>query len=99
MKKPQLILFTRFPEPGRVKTRLIPALGPEGACALHRKMTEWTLKTVQAFSTSHAVAVEIRFEGGSRLEMEKWLGSDFRFTPQVDGDLGIRLETVFPIIQ
>jgi glycosyltransferase A (GT-A) superfamily protein (DUF2064 family) len=35
-----LIIFTRFPEPGKTKTRLIPALGPEKAAELQQKMTE-----------------------------------------------------------
>jgi rSAM/selenodomain-associated transferase 1 len=30
-----VIIFARAPEPGRVKTRLVPALGPHAACALH----------------------------------------------------------------
>ncbi len=36
-------LFARAPAPGRVKTRLIPALGAEGAAALARRMTRVTL--------------------------------------------------------
>lgn len=31
-------LFAKRPLPGHCKTRLIPALGPQGAAALHRKM-------------------------------------------------------------
>jgi len=34
-----LVLFTRLPRPGRAKTRLIPALGAEGAAELQRRMT------------------------------------------------------------
>ncbi len=33
-----LIVFAREPVPGRVKTRLIPALGPEGAARLYRTL-------------------------------------------------------------
>lgn len=36
-------LFARAPSPGRVKTRLIPALGAEGAATLARRMTRVTL--------------------------------------------------------
>ena len=32
-----MMLFARYPEPGKAKTRLIPALGPAGAAALHRE--------------------------------------------------------------
>ena len=44
----RLILFARFPEPGRVKTRLIPLLGAEGAAALHRRLVLRTLRTALA---------------------------------------------------
>ena len=39
----RVIVFTRYPEPGKAKTRLIPALGPEGAADLHRAMTRHVL--------------------------------------------------------
>ena len=35
---PCLQLFARLPVPGKVKTRLIPVLGAEGACALHEQL-------------------------------------------------------------
>jgi uncharacterized protein len=39
-----LIIFAKTPVPGQVKTRLIPALGPEGACALYQKLLRHTLE-------------------------------------------------------
>ncbi|MEL7227839.1 MAG: hypothetical protein AAGL17_24160, partial [Cyanobacteria bacterium J06576_12] len=38
-----LFIFTRFPVPGRTKTRLIPLLGPAGAAQLQKQMTEHLL--------------------------------------------------------
>jgi rSAM/selenodomain-associated transferase 1 len=38
-----ILLFTRAPRPGRTKTRLIPALGAEGAARLHRHLLEHLL--------------------------------------------------------
>jgi len=38
-----LILFTRFPQPGRTKTRMIPLLGESGAAHLQEIMTGHTL--------------------------------------------------------
>ena len=32
----RLIIFTRYPVPGRTKTRLIPTLGPQGAADLQQ---------------------------------------------------------------
>lgn len=41
-----VLVFTRSPEPGRVKTRLIPALGERGAMQLHQRLLLHTLETV-----------------------------------------------------
>lgn len=38
-----LCMFSRRPVAGEAKTRLIPALGPDGAAALPRRMTVRTL--------------------------------------------------------
>ena len=40
-----LLIFARNPTPGRVKTRLIPALGVETATAIYRRMLQDTLAT------------------------------------------------------
>jgi uncharacterized protein len=40
----RVLVFTKAPQPGTVKTRLIPLLGAEGAAALHRRLIEHTLK-------------------------------------------------------
>jgi rSAM/selenodomain-associated transferase 2/rSAM/selenodomain-associated transferase 1 len=45
----RLIVFTRYPEPGKTKTRLIPALGPYGAAHVQRQMTEHALGQVRRF--------------------------------------------------
>ncbi len=43
-----LVIFTRYPQPGKTKTRMIPALGAAGAALLQRQMTEHTLRQVSA---------------------------------------------------
>jgi len=43
-----LIVFARAPEPGRVKTRLVPLLGERGAARLHAQLLERTLTTALA---------------------------------------------------
>ena len=40
----RVLVFTKAPQPGMVKTRLMPLLGAEGAAALHRRLIEHTLK-------------------------------------------------------
>ena len=88
----RLIVFTRYPEPGQVKTRLIPALGAEGAAELHRRMTEHTLRRVRQFLTSHPVSLRIQYDGGNREGLQRWLGADLRLVPQAHGGLGRRMD-------
>ncbi|MES2951000.1 MAG: TIGR04282 family arsenosugar biosynthesis glycosyltransferase [Pseudomonadota bacterium] len=41
---PKLVVFAKAPQPGAVKTRLIPALGAQGAADLARRMLTHTLE-------------------------------------------------------
>jgi uncharacterized protein len=91
----RLILFTRYPEPGKTKTRLIPTLGPDGAADLQRKMTEQIIRWARKLKKKTAISLEIRYEGGSRQLMQEWLGVDIPCRPQGDGDLGLRMNTAF----
>lgn len=91
-----LIIFTRYPEPGKTKTRLIPTLGPEGAAILHRQMTEHTLSQARAVQMS-ALSVEVCFTGGDRCLMESWLGTDLSYQHQSQGDLGARMTKAFEL--
>lgn len=90
-----LIIFTRYPEPGVTKTRLIPALGAEGAAALHRHLTECTLNSVKALQAQSNLSVEICFTGGTEQLMQDWLGKSYVYRHQSQGDLGNRLITAF----
>ncbi|NEQ95474.1 MAG: DUF2064 domain-containing protein [Cyanothece sp. SIO2G6] len=96
----RLIVFTRYPNPGTTKTRLIPALGPEGAANVQRSMTEWAAQTAVALRNSfqfqpHPLQVDIRFTGSNISQMQAWLGDDWLYSDQGEGDLGQRLLTAF----
>ena len=93
--KKHLIVFTRYPEPGTTKTRLIPLIGAKGAADLQRKMTEHTLLQVKRLSTQRELSVEIRYEGGDKHLMQTWLGQDFEYRAQGSGDLGQRMKRSF----
>jgi rSAM/selenodomain-associated transferase 1 len=82
----RVALFTRWPTPGKAKTRLIPALGPQGAADLHRRLTERTVATVRAAG----LALEIRSTGADPAAFRDWLGVE-NVVDQGDGDLGQRL--------
>ncbi|HSM81568.1 MAG TPA: TIGR04282 family arsenosugar biosynthesis glycosyltransferase, partial [Nodosilinea sp.] len=90
-----LMLFTRYPEPGRTKTRLIPHLGPEGAASLQRRMTEHVLAQVTAAAQQLPLAVEVHFAGGTPAQMQQWLGPGPTYYPPAAGALGDRLVAAF----
>ena len=87
----KLIVFTRYPQAGVTKTRLIPVLGPQGAADLQRRMTAHVMTQAQILAETRMVEIEVRFEGGSEDRMQAWLGiaCDYRF--QGEGDIGGRM--------
>jgi rSAM/selenodomain-associated transferase 2/rSAM/selenodomain-associated transferase 1 len=99
----RLIIFTRYPEAGKTKTRLIPALGEQGAADLQRQMTEHTLQQAIAFLSEtdlEPISLEVRFAGGTQQQMQAWLGDKFpehhiTYTSQGEGDLGDRMLRAF----
>src|SRR5439155_18783164 len=93
--KKRLILFTRFPVAGRVKTRLIAGLGAEDATALHRRLVVRTLRTALKCCDEIDVELEIRFDGGSEDAMRHWLGDCCLYRGQGEADLGQRMARAF----
>jgi len=91
----KLIVFTRYPEPGAAKTRLIPALGARGAAELHRRLTEAAVQQAGRLATSDGVDLEIHFAGGDLAAMSRWLGPDLVLRSQSGDDLGDRLAAAF----
>lgn len=87
----RIILFTRWPEPGRAKTRLAPVLGPEGAAAFQRRLTEHAFGTARAAAERLGANLEVRFEGGDEGRMRAWLGPGALYREQDAGDIGRRM--------
>ncbi len=86
----RIAIFARAPTPGEAKTRLIPALGPAGAAALHAALVEHTLGVVRASGLPYA----LHFTGAPEATFRAWLGADVPLIPQASGDLGARLAAV-----
>lgn len=91
----KLIVFTRYPEPGKAKTRLIPVLGKTGAANLHRLMAQKAIARALSLQNSRRLSVEIHYTGGSQQQMQDWLGTDIIYQNQIDGDLGAKMTAAF----
>jgi len=90
-----VIVFTRYPEPGETKTRLIPRLGAGGAAELQRRMAERAISRVRELAKTRPISIEVRYQGGDPFLMSQWLGSDILYLEQEGNDLGERMLTAF----
>ena len=90
-----LIVFTRYPQPGRTKTRMIPALGPDRAAKLQRLMTLHTLALTDRLSDANGTSIEVRYTGGTRAKLAALFGNDRIYRRQPGTDLGDRLAGAF----
>lgn len=90
----RLIIFTRTPRPGAVKTRLIPVLGAAGAAALHARLVERTLATARAAALG---PTELHCAPDCDDPFVRDCANRYgvSLNPQVEGDLGARMAFAF----
>ena len=88
--QPVLIIFARDPVPGQVKTRLIPALGADGACSLHLKLLQ---RTIQTAMQCPGIQVELWTDSETRsAELRAMIAThSLRLRRQQGADLGQRM--------
>jgi rSAM/selenodomain-associated transferase 2/rSAM/selenodomain-associated transferase 1 len=87
------IVFTRYAEPGKVKTRLIPSLRASGASRLQREMTRHALRTARTLYPD--IQVEVFCDGGDIPGIQDLFGPETTVWRQRSGDLGQRMADAF----
>ncbi|WP_341919171.1 TIGR04282 family arsenosugar biosynthesis glycosyltransferase [Polaromonas sp. YR568] len=87
----RLVIFAKAPQPGAVKTRLIPALGADGAAALALAMLDHTLQQALAAGLD-AVELCMSPAPGDPAWHGVALPAGVTCTTQGDGDLGERMD-------
>jgi hypothetical protein len=90
----RLLIFTKAPRPGAVKTRLIPLLGEHGAAALHARLLEHALATAQAAGIG---PIELHCAPDCDDPFLRACGERYGvpLIRQCDGDLGARMAHAF----
>ena len=87
-----LIVFAKAPVAGLVKTRLIPALGADGAARLARRLLDHALRQAGGLPVEHwelCVSPETRHPAFEQAVSDA--GGRLRLTLQGEGDLGERM--------
>ena len=88
----RLLVFVRFPERGKVKTRLARSVGHDAALALYRCFVADAI----ALSRKSGRRLLVFYDPpGSREAMIHWLGSDLTYVAQAGSDLGGRMDAAF----
>jgi rSAM/selenodomain-associated transferase 1 len=90
----RVVVFAKAPEPGKVKTRLIPALGAEGAATLHRRLARHSLRAAHEAALG---PVELWCTPDTRHTFFQECARDFGVSlhAQGEGDLGERMLRAF----
>jgi rSAM/selenodomain-associated transferase 1 len=89
---PTILFFVRWPEPGRVKTRLAATVGNLEACRIHRLLAERCFRSARAVAGARLVVCGT---GAPAKEFELWFPTADAWWEQPDGDLGSRLARMF----
>jgi hypothetical protein len=88
-----LIVFVKEPRPGRVKTRLLPALDPESAAELYRALAEEEIRQT-APRDGEYTRLFFHAPPSSPEAMSAWLPGE-TFVAQQGADLGARMAAAF----
>lgn len=90
MKRARIIIFAKAPQPGFAKTRLIPALGAQGAAELAKWMLFNTLHEALAANIG-TVELCVTPASNQAVWQEIQLPDGIEISDQGKGDLGMRL--------
>ena len=97
-KQKSLIYFVKYPEPGKVKTRLAKSVGFEKAARIYRDLAEANL-AVLASTRVEGVRVLVAFDPPEReIAFKKWLSASYHYFPQRGENLGSRLKNAFAYV-
>ena len=90
-----ILLFVKYPEPGRVKTRLAAKVGAQEAVEIYKKLVTAVCKLLP----KNATTIVCYDPPERRAEVESWLATQLppgaQYHPQVAGDLTPRLVDAF----
>jgi rSAM/selenodomain-associated transferase 1 len=87
----EILVFARFPQAGRCKTRLAAELGEAATLAVYRALLEHTLDTVRACPPERVRRILCVEPAERSADGSDWAPGMDLYLPQSQGDLGNRL--------
>ena len=90
MSKNLLLIFTRNPELGKVKTRLAKTVGDESALNIYKFLLNHTKEVTQNLNCDKAVYYSVKVR-----ENDIWDANIFQKYAQSGDDLGLRMQNAF----
>ncbi|HSK47738.1 MAG TPA: TIGR04282 family arsenosugar biosynthesis glycosyltransferase, partial [Coriobacteriia bacterium] len=94
-RRPRVIMLTRFPRPGQVKTRIAAELGDDVALDLHDRLARHTLRALLALQACREAVAEVRTDASFVHAGREWLGKGPTYRYQGEGSLGGKLHLAF----
>jgi rSAM/selenodomain-associated transferase 1 len=90
-----LMVFTKFPRPGSVKTRLGARIGFDEAARVFRMLAERTFAVAEQVRKTGREVMLFYAPGATENEMREWVRRDFIYLQQIGETLGGRMQAAF----
>ncbi len=95
MMRNALIIFIKYPEPGKVKTRLAKSVGFKRAAEMYRSLVEKNIAEIRPLLNSTCDCWIAYDPPDFENQMRQWLSDDFSFLAQHGEDLTQRLTNAY----
>lgn len=93
--KKALLYFVKYPEPGKVKTRLANSIGHEKAAEAYKELAESNYRKLLTLAEEGVDVVVVFDPYEKSIEVEQWLPDACHYVVQQGSDLGERLLCAF----
>ncbi len=93
--KNAVIIFTRYPEFGKVKTRLAASVGNESAYNIHKLLAEHTIRECLKLDENEYTLFVFYLNEGEEKLWRDWLDIRFLIYSQLGADLGEKMANAF----
>ena len=87
-----LLFFVKYPEKGKVKSRLATVIGDDSAVSLYKNLVAQMLSTLKEGTFPLYICF---FPKNAQKPVKNWLGREYHYIPQNGKDLGERMRNGF----